>query len=316
MRWWLTSIFLLVCIFQVAESNDSPSASFSLQATNNWAVLVCTSRWWYNYRHVANVLSIYRTVKRLGIPDRQIILMLADDMACDPRNPEPGSVFNSNKRDLNLYGQDVEVDYRGYEVTVEAFIRLLTGRHHPSTPASQRLMTDASSNVLVYMSGHGGDEFLKFQDASDIKSQDIADAFEQMRLQGRYRQVMFMVDTCQANTLFNQFYSPGIFAIGSSAQGENSYSHQVDSYIGAAVVDRFTFHTLAFLETVNVTSSTTLADLLRTYSFPKLGSNAGWRTDLFGRRPSDVRLTEFFGAVHSLQHLVSLSDLPPRSLQL
>uniref|UniRef100_H2Y7H5 GIY-YIG domain-containing protein n=1 Tax=Ciona savignyi TaxID=51511 RepID=H2Y7H5_CIOSA len=26
--------------------------------TNNWAVLVCTSRFWFNYRHVANALSI------------------------------------------------------------------------------------------------------------------------------------------------------------------------------------------------------------------------------------------------------------------
>lgn len=38
--------------------------------TNNWAVLVCTSRFWFNYRHVANVLSLYHSVKRLGIPDR------------------------------------------------------------------------------------------------------------------------------------------------------------------------------------------------------------------------------------------------------
>jgi len=44
-------------------------------------VLVCASRYWFNYRHVANTLSMYRTVKRLGIPDSNIILMLADDMA-------------------------------------------------------------------------------------------------------------------------------------------------------------------------------------------------------------------------------------------
>lgn len=45
---------------------------YSSQAnhSNNWAVLVDTSRFWFNYRHVANVLSIYRSVKRLGIPDR------------------------------------------------------------------------------------------------------------------------------------------------------------------------------------------------------------------------------------------------------
>ncbi|KAJ3356786.1 hypothetical protein HDU91_005507, partial [Kappamyces sp. JEL0680] len=66
--------------------------------TNNWAVLVDTSRFWFNYRHIANTLSIYRTVKRLGIPDSNIILMLADDVACNARNPVPATVYNSNKR--------------------------------------------------------------------------------------------------------------------------------------------------------------------------------------------------------------------------
>lgn len=95
--------------------------------TNNWAVLVCTSRFWFNYRHIANTLSMYRTVKRLGIPDSNIILMLADDVACNPRNKFPATVFNNAARLLDLYGENVEVDYRGYEVTVENFIRMLTG---------------------------------------------------------------------------------------------------------------------------------------------------------------------------------------------
>jgi phosphatidylinositol glycan class K len=60
--------------------------------TSNWAVLVCTSAYWYNYRHMANTLSLYRTVRRLGIPDSNIILMLADDVACNARNPYPSQV--------------------------------------------------------------------------------------------------------------------------------------------------------------------------------------------------------------------------------
>jgi phosphatidylinositol glycan class K len=76
---------------------------------------------------MANALSMYRTVKRLGIPDSNIILMLADDIACNPRNVYPGKVFNNKNHHLELYGQDVQVDYRGYDVTAETFIRLLTG---------------------------------------------------------------------------------------------------------------------------------------------------------------------------------------------
>jgi len=71
---------------------------------------------------------MYRTVKRLGIPDSNIILMLADDVACNPRNAFPATVFNNAGRHLDLYGDNVEVDYRGYEVTVENFIRVLTGK--------------------------------------------------------------------------------------------------------------------------------------------------------------------------------------------
>lgn len=53
-------------VFQEEEVNSF----FKSGHTNNWAVLVDTSRFWFNYRHVANVLSVYRSVKRLGIPDR------------------------------------------------------------------------------------------------------------------------------------------------------------------------------------------------------------------------------------------------------
>lgn len=47
-----------------------------------------------------------------------IVLMLADDMACNPRNPKPATVFSHKNMELNVYGDDVEVDYRSYEVTV------------------------------------------------------------------------------------------------------------------------------------------------------------------------------------------------------
>ena len=56
------------------------------------------------------------SIKRLGIPDSHIILMSADDMACNPRNVKPGTVYNNAHQHINVYGDDVEVDYRGYEV--------------------------------------------------------------------------------------------------------------------------------------------------------------------------------------------------------
>jgi glycosylphosphatidylinositol transamidase (GPIT) subunit GPI8 len=74
------------------------------------------------------------------------------------------------------------------------------------------------------MTGHGGDEFLKFQDAEEISAFDIADAFEQMWEKRRYHELFFMIDTCQANTMYSKLYSPNILASGSSELDESSYS--------------------------------------------------------------------------------------------
>ena len=46
--------------------------------------------------------------------------MVADDMACNPRNPRPATVFNNQNQQIDVYGDDVEVDYRGYEVSKQS----------------------------------------------------------------------------------------------------------------------------------------------------------------------------------------------------
>lgn len=268
--------------------------------TNNWAVLVSTSRFWFNYRHMANVLSMYRTVKRLGIPDSQIILMLSDDIACNPRNAFPGTVFNNQDQGFDLYGNLIEVDYRGYEVTVENFVRLLTDRWDENHPRSKRLLTDENSNIFIYLTGHGGNEFLKFQDAEEIGSYDIADAFEQMHEKKRYNEIFFMIDTCQANSMYERFYSPNILAVGSSKVDESSYSHHSDLDIGVAVIDRFTYYTLDFLEKIDKNSTATMDKLFDEYTFENIHSTPGIRTDLFKRDVNDVLLTDFFGNVQNV----------------
>ncbi|RLV92657.1 GPI-anchor transamidase [Spathaspora sp. JA1] len=268
--------------------------------TNNWAVLVSTSRFWFNYRHMANVLSLYRTVKRMGIPDSQIILMLSDDIACNSRNAFPGTVFNNMDQAIDLYGESIEVDYRGYEVTVENFIRLLTDRWDDTQPRSKRLLTDENSNIFIYLTGHGGNEFLKFQDAEEIGAYDIADTFAQMYEKKRYNEIFFMIDTCQANTMYEKIYSPNILAVGSSAFDESSYSHHSDLDIGVAVIDRFTYYTLDFLENIPKDSKITMDKLFEVYTYENVHSHPGIRTDLFKRNISEVLLSDFFGNVQKV----------------
>ena len=66
-------VILLLSLTAASSKYDAEISAFLTDSgsgshTNNWAVLVCASRYWFNYRHVANTLSVYRSVKRLGIP--------------------------------------------------------------------------------------------------------------------------------------------------------------------------------------------------------------------------------------------------------
>jgi len=178
----------------------------------------------------------------------------------------------------------------------------------PSVPRSKRLLTDDRSNVFVYMTGHGGNEFLKFQDNEEISAFDIADAFEQMWQKKRYNEIFFMIDTCQANTMFSKFYSPNILATGSSEIHENSYSHENDYDIGVAVIDKFTHYILQFMEGINKTSQASMQDLFDTYDFNKIDSHAGVRADLFSRTLRDTLVTDFFGGVAQAEILSSTFD--------
>jgi len=316
---FLSTLLLLVFLAPATNAEGPKDANvvegFFSQGghTNNWAVLVCTSRFWFNYRHIANTLSMYRTVKRLGIPDSNIILMLGDDVACNPRNKFPATVFNNAARLLDLYGENVEVDYRGYEVTVENFIRMLTGRVSADTPRSKRLLSDDRSNILVYMTGHGGNEFLKFQDAEEISAFDLADAFHQMWEKRRYNEMLFMIDTCQANTMYSKIISPNILATGSSELGESSYSHHPDWDIGVAVIDSYTYYNLEFLENIDMSSTKTLKDLFDSYDAEKIKSTPGIRSDLFRRPLDQVRVTDFFGSVQSVELTPSRYNLTAAS---
>uniref|UniRef100_A0AAF5CSP2 ThiF domain-containing protein n=1 Tax=Strongyloides stercoralis TaxID=6248 RepID=A0AAF5CSP2_STRER len=92
-------IFLIIYLLRNVKCNDNSIVlkveKFFETPThvNNWAVLVDTSRFWQNYRHASNVLLLYDRIKNLGIPDSNIILMMADNIPCNARNPYAGMFY-------------------------------------------------------------------------------------------------------------------------------------------------------------------------------------------------------------------------------
>lgn len=60
----------------------------------------------------------------------------------------------------------------------------------------------------------------------------------------------------------------------------------MDIDIGVAVIDRFTYYNLEFLEKIDMQSKATLKDLFDSYNPHLIHSTPGFRNDLF-RRPLD-----------------------------
>src|SRR4051812_12988408 len=122
----------------------------------------------------------------------------------------------------------------------------------------------------------------------------------------RYHELLFMIDTCQANTMYSKFYSPNILATGSSEIEQSSYSHHADNDVGVAVIDRYTYYNLDFLETQvrEPTSKLTMGELFDSYDEEKIHSHPGIRYDLFsgGEAAARSRLVmDFFGNVQNVE---------------
>lgn len=122
----------------------------------------------------------------------------------------------------------------------------------------------------------------------------------------RYHELLFMVDTCQANTMYSKFYSPNIIATGSSEIDQSSYSHHADNDVGVAVIDRYTYYNLEFLENEvrEPNSKKTLGNLFDSYDEAKIHSHPGIRWDLFPGGEQEGRerlLMDFFGNVQNVE---------------
>jgi glycosylphosphatidylinositol transamidase (GPIT) subunit GPI8 len=97
-----------------------------------------------------------------------------------------------------------------------------------------------NTNLLVYMTGHGGPGFLKIQDHEALSASDITTIFQ--CLQGRYKKALFLADTCKAGSLLDELSGvQDLIAIVSSKDGENSYAAVRSPVLGMHLVDGFSY---------------------------------------------------------------------------
>lgn len=138
--------------------------------------------------------------------------------------------------------ENTTVAYSGEDASLSAFIRLLLDQLPPSVSNPRRLRTNNMSQLLLFLNGHGGDHFFKFQvndhqtlipqGREELNDHILSNLLSRMYQMRRYQRVLVMIDTCQAATLIPKRLPPHSSFLASSSLGEESYSYGFDSMVG------------------------------------------------------------------------------------
>lgn len=208
-----------------------------------WAVIVATSMDWENYRHQADALAVYDLLRKNGVDDNRIILMVVDDIAYNQNNPLKGDVHGE------VGGENLRegaiIDYSGNDVNVQNFKNALLG--DMTAGSSDMLNTSENSNILVYIAGHGGDGFIVFGHSELLIAEEFVRVIEDMYQDGRYRQMLIMVEACHGETMASGLEVPGVIYLTGAARNEPTFGCNYDRQIDAWLSDDFTYQALRVL---------------------------------------------------------------------
>lgn len=259
--------------------NLSNSGNFSYpEHKGNQALLVASSKGWENYRHQADVLAIYQLLKRNGYTDDNIILIVEDDLANNPNNPNPGVVSVSPGGD-NVY-KDVEVDYKTSSLSPSDIHNILRGEKSNRLPIV--IEANENDNLFIYWSGHGSPGALCWNDEPYAFGGDImAETLQRMREKKSYRKLLFMVEACYSGGVMEKCEGiPGMFFITAANRDETSKADVFNTDMGIWMSNRFTS---TFIQQITADRDVSIRDLYYRLFISTVGSHVMvYNNSLFG----------------------------------
>lgn len=202
------------------------------------ALIVATSKGWNNYRHQADALDFYQTLKRYGYKEEEIILIVEDDLANNPLNPYPG-VIQSMYDGPNLY-ENLHIDYKLSDLTPEDFKNILLGKSSEKLPTV--LETGIHDNILLFISGHGLDNILMWgDDNSTMNGNYVRGIFQEMHNLQRYRNILCVMETCYSGSVAKKCEGiPGILFMTAANEYESSKAIYFDNNRNTYLSNSFT----------------------------------------------------------------------------
>ena len=260
-----------------AKSAENKDAGIQYPAlTDQYAVLIQGSHGWSNYRHQADVLSMYQLLRKNGYDDGHIIIIIDKALANDSKNAEPG-IIRAADDGPNLLTNAV-IDYDNATLHPADISNILLGNKTASTPVV--LPKDAGQNVLLFWSGHGhnrasnGADELAWRDADNghgMTANKFKETISQMQADGHYRKLLVLTEPCFSEAVITPLVGiKGVLAMSSAGSYEQSFADNWSSTLGVWRCDRFSRNIVTYL---SANPSTTYRDLYLYCAQRTLGSH-------------------------------------------
>ncbi len=263
-----------------AENKDAGITYPAL--SGQYAVLVQGSDGWSNYRHQADVLSVYQMLKKNGYDDDHIILIIDKALGSDAKNPEPG-IIRAEDGGSDLLGGAV-IDYDNAALTPGDICHIMLGEKTASTPIvlpqTQGGAESGAPNILLFWSGHGrnrasnGADELAWREADTgqgMTAELLRQTVSQMQQQGLYRKLLILTEPCFSEAVITPLIGiPGVLAMSSAGTYEQSFADNWSTELGVWRCDRFSRNLVTHL---TASPSTTYRELYLYCAQHTLGSH-------------------------------------------
>ncbi|KAH0790795.1 Clan CD, family C13, asparaginyl endopeptidase-like cysteine peptidase [Histomonas meleagridis] len=256
----------------------------ALASCKRYAVLLAGSNGWSNYRHQADICTIYQLLINRGFTDDEITMMQYDDIATYSRNPFKGQIFHTSAHE-NVYPGTEKMDYTKSKVTANNFYSALAS-----------VKSTSQDYVFIYYDNHGGPGILGMPAGGNIQTAQLNDALNQMNNLHLYKYCLFGIEACYAGSLAQEFTAPNMCTITAANEKESSYAAVYDSAIGTYLSNEFTNYWINEMET-NPTE--TIGDLYTNLKSLTKGSHVMFYGD---ESMKSMTVDTFFGTPNKLLH--------------
>lgn len=172
--------------------------------------------------------------------------------ACESRNSYPGEIVLSENGDkIRTCQENIDISFQESDFHNYQLLDILRGRKLNQYNGFRQLNSNRNSKVIIIITSHGGENFIKVRNFLVVLSDELNRTLNEMYIKGKYKELLFVLDTCEGYSLYDHVKVPNIYFIASSAVGQKASSYSYDENLMGPTVDKFHFLLYNYLKKIH-----------------------------------------------------------------